>query len=980
MWPLFYVLLAALVVAAEMRSSWLQSWLLAFANTRLHYTVAAGPSPAIAYPRTGPYDRRLGYALLPYFVTRLEPAGYRVEAQARNSRLYLLATDLGLYPPYREKSQAGIRILDRTGKPPYQSEYPNHVYSGYSAIPPLVVQTLSFIENRHIMDTAHPYRNPAIEWPRLMRAGLDFTLHQVDRRRPISGGSTLATQLQKMRHSPEGRTGSPAEKLRQIASASLGAYQNGASTLAAREGVICDYINSIPLAATAGRGEVTGLADGLAAWYGASFDETNRLLREPDANLDDAGMRRKARAYREVLSLFLALRQPTHYLVKDQPALLHQTDRYLRALAAANLISPRLRDAALRERLRILPRAAPARPTDFVANKAADAVRIKLLSVLGLKDTYALDQLDLTVDTTIDRLRQRSVTDFLRSLADPDALRRAGLQGDQLLTQGDPRNVIYSFTLYQRQPDANVLLVQADNFNQPLSINQGTRLQLGSTAKLRTLITYLQIIEQLHREYAELPPSQLQAVAVLPGDSLTRWALGYLASAPDRGLRPMLEAALDRKYSGNPGEAFFTAGGVHTFANFERSEDSRIYTVRAGFENSVNLVFIRLMRDIEGYYTYRVPGASPALLTDPNDPARRRYLERFADEEGSLFLSRFYQNHQGQSADQALEAVVHSIRVTPLRVAVIYRSVRPEAGLDAFSAFMKAHVPSALLAGQDLAKMYGKYGPDQFNLNDRGYLSRVHPLELWLLTYRERHPRATLSEVLANSAKQRQEVYAWLYRTSRRHAQDRRIRILLEEDAFREIWKSWKHLGYPFDSLVPSYATSIGVSGDTPQALAELAGIIVNGGVHLPAISIRRMSFANDTPVETVVARQPAAGSRVISADIASLVRREMIGVVQNGTGRRVLNSFVLPDGTVVPVGGKTGTGDNRFKAFGPGGGLISDRVVNRTATFVFLIGDRFFGTVTAFVPGSSAVGYGFTSALAVQILKDLAPQITTLM
>jgi membrane peptidoglycan carboxypeptidase len=186
-------------------------------------------------------------------------------------------------------------------------------------------------------------------------------------------------------------------------------------------------------------------------------------------------------------------------------------------------------------------------------------------------------------------------------------------------------------------------------------------------------------------------------------------------------------------------------------------------------------------------------------------------------------------------------------------------------------------------------------------------------------------------------------------------------------------------LGYPFDSLVPSYATSIGVSGDTPQALAELAGIIVNGGMRRPVVNIGRMDFGQDTPVETVVTRQPAAAGRAISSDIADLVRQEMIGVVQNGTGRRARNAFVLPDGTVLPVGGKTGTGDNRFKAFGRGGGLLSERVVNRTATFVFLIGDRFFGTVTAFMPGTGAAGYGFTSALAVQILKDLAPQLMPL-
>ncbi len=40
----------------------------------------------------------------------------------------------------------------------------------------------------------------------------------------------------------------------------------------------------------------------------------------------------------------------------------------------------------------------------------------------------------------------------------------------------------------------NVLRVQTDNWNQPLNINQNTRLELGSTAKLRTLINYLEIV------------------------------------------------------------------------------------------------------------------------------------------------------------------------------------------------------------------------------------------------------------------------------------------------------------------------------------------------------------------------------------------------------------------------------------------------------------------------------------------------------
>jgi hypothetical protein len=49
---------------------------------------------------------------------------------------------------------------------------------------------------------------------------------------------------------------------------------------------------------------------------------------------------------------------------------------------------------------------------------------------------------------------------------------------------------------------------------------------------------------------------------------------------------------------------------------------------------------------------------------------------------------------------------------------------------------------------------------------------------------------------------------------------------------------------------------------------------------------------------------------------------------------------------------------------------------VSRTATFVFFIGDRWFGVITAYVPGATAQNYNFTSALPVQILKNLAPEL----
>jgi hypothetical protein len=53
---------------------------------------------------------------------------------------------------------------------------------------------------------------------------------------------------------------------------------------------------------------------------------------------------------------------------------------------------------------------------------------------------------------------------------------------------------------------------------------------------------------------------------------------------------------------------------------------------------------------------------------------------------------------------------------------------------------------------------------------------------------------------------------------------------------------------------------------------------------------------------------------------------------------------------------------------------VLSSRAINRTATFVFYLGPRHFGTLTAFVPGRAAENFRFTSALPVQVLKGMAP------
>ena len=199
---------------------------------------------------------------------------------------------------------------------------------------------------------------------------------------------------------------------------------------------------------------------------------------------------------------------------------------------------------------------------------------------------------------------------------------------------------------------------------------------------------------------------------------------------------------------------------------------------------------------------------------------------------------------------------------------------------------------------------------------------------------------------------------------------------MLEVDAFREIHRSWQRVGYPFAALTPSYAASLGASGDRPSSLAELMGILVNDGVRQPTARIDSVLMAQATPYETHVALRGPAAERVLPVEVARTARRALFDVVENGTARRLSGILKDAGGNVIAIGGKTGTGDHRNTAYGRNGEVISSRVVSRTATFAFLIGDRYYGTIMAYVGAPHAQNYKFTSALPTQLLKAMAPAL----
>jgi membrane peptidoglycan carboxypeptidase len=419
---------------------------------------------------------------------------------------------------------------------------------------------------------------------------------------------------------------------------------------------------------------------------------------------------------------------------------------------------------------------------------------------------------------------------------------------------------------------------------------------------------------------------------------------------------------------------------VHRFSNFKHEDDEKNSSVAEALEQSVNLVFVRIMRDVVHYHAYEAADAPARSLRDEDDKAARQdFLNRFAEREGIGFLRTFWHKYRDVAPQERLDVLADSVPARPAPLAAVFLGVQPASDFAAFQAFMRERLGDRAGTDAGLRRLYNNHATRNYNLADQGYLAHIHPLELWLVRHLRTQPDAGLQAVVAASVAERRAAAQWLFASRFRHAQQVRIDIIVEVAAFERIAAEWRRLGYPFEHLVPSLATSIGSSADRPAALAELMGIVVNDGVRRPTVRIDQLHFAAETPFDTQLERRVDAGEQVLPIEVAQVARRALLRVVDSGTARRVKGTYRDADGKPIQVGGKTGTGDHRFQVVGADGTVKSSRVMNRAATFAFYIGDRFYGVVTAFVPGAKAANYDFTSALPVQILKELQPALLPL-
>ncbi|MDP4535838.1 transglycosylase domain-containing protein [Alkalimonas collagenimarina] len=965
-WPwlmMVALLLTGVLIWQEIKTSFYQATILHAYGQRLTYTLQSTPSDNVIYPRNGPYNLQRGYSKIGTWQPQLTEQGFVLARQTQFSDALQRFSALGFYPPYPEKQQTGLVLEDCRNEILFQFQYPQRHYQTIDDIAPLMQQLLAYIENKSLLDAQSPYHNPAIEWPRLGVALFNQLKQQVGGDSASGGGSTLATQLEKYRHSPAGRTNSLKDKFHQMVSASVRAYQQSPVTIKQRQQLLHHYINTVPLAAAPGFGEVHGMADGLWAWFGADYQHVSQLLMQsPDHINEETGL-----ALRQVLALIIAQRRPSYYLLQGRESLEQFIDAYLQLLASDGVINASLYNAATNTSLQFITPGWQGTPFNQ-DQKATTLVRQQLTPLLGLAP-YELERLDLTAQSTLDIRLQRQVSQFLQTLRQPEHASTHHLVGHRLLSKSQAEQVHYSLVLYQRTEQGPQLRVQTDTSERAFDLNDQSKLELGSTAKLRVLATYLEIIAELYQRYGDEPTEQLQLLDIAAQDKLSRWLIDQLLVQPGVDLDTLLDQALQRRYSANPSESFFTGGGLHSFSNFMAADNQREPTILEATQESINLPFVRLLADIINYSIYHKDTQGHHLMENDDDNRRALYLANFADREGADYLQQFWRKHRSLQPEQRLQLLLQSQHQRPARVAAVYLWMEPNATEQQLYRFIEQYTSTAV-SDAELRRLHQNLSGRQLSLPDQAYAARVHPLELWLVGYLNKHPNSSWVDILTHSKQQRQDVYQWLFRTRHRSARDNRIGIMLEIEAFWDLHYRWQQLGYPFDYLVPSLATALGSSGDRPAALTDLMSVIINDGVRFPPQRLEQLRFAEQTPYETHWHYAAPQGVRVMEPEVARKLQWVLSEVVRDGTARRLQGAYQQLGIT----GGKTGTGDNRITTVDQRGQRVNHQAINRTATFVFFLGENYYGTITAYVAGADSEQFSFTSALPVQVMKSMEP------
>ncbi len=312
------------------------------------------------------------------------------------------------------------------------------------------------------------------------------------------------------------------------------------------------------------------------------------------------------------------------------------------------------------------------------------------------------------------------------------------------------------------------------------------------------------------------------------------------------------------------------------------------------------------------------------------------------------------------------------------QLAALYGKRHPGAEYAETKSFILKHCPECTKWAdyKDLHQRYAA-GPAydtqarhyRFSLDDRQYLSRVHPMWLEVGRMIGKDPKVTLEQTLDQTKDLRVAIYTkWLIEPKKLtpgkiKAQIKAAGIMADKDAWAEINKFWALLGYK-RTLKDTLANVISAAHST-EDLTNFNAVLLNGGKTVTSSSFLGIHIAEGTPHEMHQKMSVPPSTQVMDPVTAAHTIKLLRNGVESpeGTSRRLFGAFKREDGTPYVVFGKTGTsadastGDFRG-AFWTGG-----------------IGGCFAVTIGTYKFGAGPSDR-FTSADPTQMLKNLAPEI----
>ncbi|RDV39014.1 hypothetical protein DV096_00115 [Bradymonadaceae bacterium TMQ3] len=905
------VLLSALaVIWQEVRTSAMQSMVGVKVSQAVVTPYRLSPpssSPLVDGP-DGPWDHARGYAERSAIVERLQDQGFEVVLLARPHERARNSALVGwTYPIFEIQPQAGVHITDRAGRTLERWRYPEVVWE---RPPPLALNAARLLENRALADRAHPFTNPAVDWTRLGVATVSQVRAHLGSDAPAIGGSTLAVQMEKFRHSPGGRTSSSSEKARQMLTAWLRTYHHGREADAWAEQLAMDWINSVPLGHRHGYGPVQGVFEGMWAWFGRPPEVVEHALK-PGEN--DAF---RAQVERELLALIIAQQRPARYLPGGLDALERRVDALINVLVEEGHMTRDWGHVIASRSLNV------GKPPAKRAHQGGDTH----LSALAARQWGALSG----EERAVMRQRHARVT-MTYDAALQDALRR------EIEAAQPPART--SVTIFARSAGGLEPRAIVDTEPRVVDLSTEGRVDLGSTSKLRVLISYLSGVEQAYQAQSAGQPAA--------NDPLSRFVARELANEPGLPLTDVLQRALQRPISADPDEVFYTGGGPHEFQNVNPEHDSRYFNVASAFVASANLPFVRLLHEVVAYHAHRIFGVPIEAVVAGEHPRfeelRERHLQMSAER---LVRDAYFYHHRSDLPTMARRALT-GLEPTEARCARLRRAIGSAAELPVSHPCASTEVDAADV---DI---------DPWDEQD--------PLELATIAALTEDPEASLTEVMLATAGARSAARDWIAAQTSTTDTRRGIHYAIEEEVFGALQQEWARAGYPFERLTPSLATALGSSGDRPASLARLVAA-VRGGGSVPALShVRLVRLFEGTPYETWLRPTKTQPVRAFGPEVAAAVETLLIRVARRGTGH-ASGSPWHTGAARWEVGGKTGTSDHVLLVRDRAGRVIERRPVARSGAWVFFAGPCLVGTVVMYEEGEDAATHHFHGGDAAEL------------